>query len=540
MTFFAAVPGTVSGDSSQSPGKRVVVAVVNGEEIFKDDLYASVAARHESIDGQAAPSRVRFEGVLQRAINTRLILQEARDTGLGELSEIRDKVHRYSDQIIVQLLKRPKLADLEPDEDDIERLYRDKVRQWKFLAISFEDIGQAKAFHGELANGGEFDSIGEEYVQEGLAVWDGGEREVREADVAPEISAAFLEKEVGSVTPVIRAVNRFFIFKLTGVGYPEDPAARKSAARQALTLKKEKVLREYADLLINKYVLIDQKVLATVSTGEFSDVGNDSRVLAEIDGEDPVLVSDLVHHLKGKFYHGDKSSDFGKAMQLNPKVSMKEVLDKRVFMKEALASGIGKSERFLSLVEEYENSLIFGMYLEKFLAPQARVPELEINAAYEARADEYLMPRTVIVDTLTFTNEDSARKALGRLKRGADINWLSANVKGLKDDEVSRDELILDTLSEEVQTLFADLSTGDTGLYNAAKDTFKVFIVRDIPPRKKETLDKVRSQITRNLFNKRLNQVIEDLAAELRELSEIKIYQEKLDQGPLSQDQDGQ
>ena len=353
--------------------------------------------------------------------------------------------------------------------------------------------------------------------------------------MSPALSAAFLGKEVGSVTPVIKALDRFFVFKLTGVSYSEDPDARRRATKKALILKREKVLREYTDQLIEKYVSVDQEVFATIGTSGFTDVEKDSRVLAEIADEYPVLVIDLSRYLKGKFYHGENTSGYGKALQSGFDTVLRDVLEERVYRREARETGIDETDYYRGLVADFENSLVFGTYLEKFLVPQVDVSEEEIKAFYEKRSDEFLLPRKIELDSLTFTEKRNAQKALEGLKRSADFKWLSSNVKGLKEDGVAREELILDTLPQELQTLLAEVQPGDTGLYEPGGDIFKVFVVRAVPPRKVKPLDQVRSRITKELFGKRLSQVIEDLAAELREISEITINNEKLQKGPVPQ-----
>jgi hypothetical protein len=515
-----AMPSIASNGTAGSTQTREVIAVVNGEEIFMDELDAAVAARHQNLDAETKTAWVGYEGALQRLINIRLVLQEARDVGLEERPEISGKVKRYRDQILIKLLKSRQVMGLEPDKSDVDEIYRDEVRHWAFRAIVFEDLEQARAFRDELEGEEDFDTVGERYVREGLADWDGGEREAREADIAPEIAVAFLGKEAGSVTPVIAAVDRYFVFKLTGVSYPENPTARQRAKRRALNLKKEEVLKEHVDRLIEKYVTVDREVLATAGTGDFMDMEKDPRVLTEIADEDPVLVADLVRHLKGKFYHGAKTSDYGKILRSSPEAVLREVLEERMYLKEARETRIDRTDRYQELVADYENSLVFGMYLEEFLVPQAQVPEEEIRTAYEERSDEFLLPLTVEVDSLTFNGGDNARKALESLERGADFKWLSANAQGLTEDGMAREELILDTVPEGLRAVLVDADAGDIRLYEQDDGLFKVVIVRDVPP-----------------FNERLKQAIEDLAAELRDISEITIYEEKLDKGPAGQGQ---
>lgn len=538
LLFASARIGSTAEFAATVQERQEVVAVVNGEEIFLSELYSAVAEHHRDIKDETTRAQMDLAGVLERLINAKLILQEATDVGLEKRPEIKEKIKRFEDQLMVKLIKNKQFSGLEPDPSDIDSFYQDEIRHWTFKAISFKDFTQAKAFHEELDGEGDFEAVGEKYVNEGLANWEGEEQEVKEAEIVSELSAGFIGKEVGSVTPIFQAFERFFVFKLTDRDYKENSAALVRATRKALNLKKEEILNEFTDRLIEKYVSVDQKVLATVGKGEFIDAAKDSRVLAEIIDDDPILAADLFLYLQGKSYHGGKPSDHIETLKSDPESVLNDALEKRLLLKEARETGFDRTERYKARVSDFEDSLIFGMYMEEFLVPLAQISPEEIKAAYEKRADEFMMSQVVKVDTLTFADGDNARKALDSLKRGADIHWLEANAQGLKGEGGSHDDLILDTLPEEVNSLISGLKEGDAGLYKADQETYKVFVVREFPPREREPFDKVRSKIGTEMFNKRLKQVIEDLADELREISEITIYEDKLYQGPFQQGRD--
>lgn len=540
VLLFTLAISPAAAEDNEVPEGREVIAVVNGDRIFLDELNKAVATRHQNLEEDTPTAWVGYSGVLDRLINTKLIMQEARDVGLDERSDIREKVQRYRNQILIKLIKGKQLLEIEADEDDIQRIYRDEVRNWKYRTIVFEDLEKARAFRDGLDKEEDFDTEGERYVQEGLAAWDGGEREAKEANLNPEIASAFTGKEIGSVTPVISAVNRFFVFKLTGVNYPENPTSRQRATMRALNLKRDKVLREYTDRLMGKYVTVNQDVLSTVGMGDFTDIEKDTRVLAEIAGEDPVIVADLVSHLKGKFYHGDKTSEYTKSLKFGSEPVLKEVLDERILLKEARETQIDRTDRYQKLVADYEDSLIFGVYLEEFLVPLAQVPEEDIRAAYEARSEEFLLPRKVRADSLAFKGENSALKALESLKRGADLKWLSENAQGLAVKGVTQEEFVLEVAPEELRAVLQNAEAGDMTIHKQEEDLFTVLLVREAPPRQVKPFEQVRSLIARRLFGERLNKAVEDLAAELRAISEITIYEEKLSKGPIRQDRDGQ
>ena len=267
--------------------------------------------------------------------------------------------------------------------------------------------------------------------------------------------------------------------------------------------------------------------------GDHPEIAEDTRIVARVGGEEPVQVADLIEHLQGEYYHGGKDEEHRQTLLKDPESVLKDSLEKRLYLKEAHDLGLNTDEQYTRAVADYERSLVFGMYLEEFLVPQARLTEEETKAAYEARADEFMMPQTVRVESLIFDGEDSARKALASINSGTDLKWLIRNTSGLKGDGTASEVLPLDSLPEDVQENLAGAKVGDAGLLDLENGTYKMFIIREFPPRTREPLEKIRPIVAREMFNERLNQVIQDLVSELRELSEIVVYKEKLNKGAL-------
>lgn len=513
-----------------------VVAVVNGEEIFMQDLGNALAAQHANIKGEVSAGRIDYRKVLHRLINVRLIVQEARDTGLPERDDIKKSVNDYRERVLINLIKNRRVENLKPNEEEVERIYRDRIRHWKFKALSFGDEAQAQLFHDEINGGADFQETGEKYVERGSAAWEGQDQAIREMEIAPQYAGLFRDREAGSVTPVIKESNRFFVLKLLDVTYVEDPLEKQKVTRELLKEQRKKALEKYVDELIAEYVSIDKGVLSTMGKENLADLEKDGRVVAQIKGGQSVSIADLASFAQRKFYHGDKSSAFKKALVSDPESTLKELLGDKLCLKKALQEKLDETDNYKALVTDYENSILFSAYLKAFLAPQAQVSEEEVRAAYDESSNEYLMPQMIVIDSLTFTDRQGARDASERLKRGDDFQWLSQHSKGIKGEGAVRQSLILNKLPGELQSLFSKAEVGDIRLYENGKSS-RLFVVRDVPPRKKWPYKDVRSQIAGELFNKRLEQAIENLADELRALSDITINEKTLEKGflPLNQ-----
>ena len=86
------------------------------------------------------------------------------------------------------------------------------------------------------------------------------------------------------------------------------------------------------------------------------------------------------------------------------------MLHKRVFLKEALRLGIDKTEGYKNKVKEYENSLVFGAFIQKAVVPDVKLKEVELKAHYDQHIKDYTYPEMMKVSTLVFEKREDAEK----------------------------------------------------------------------------------------------------------------------------------
>ena len=144
------------------------------------------------------------------------------------MPEIKEAVDVYSKKSLAELLLEQYVKDIKADDDEVERLYREDVKEWKIKAIKFKKEADAKKIEAELMAGNNFDAIARKAVAEGIA--EGGEEEyLKDQDLTPAIARLVSNMEIGSISPIV-SVGRegFIIFKLEGVRFPEqeDPEIR--------------------------------------------------------------------------------------------------------------------------------------------------------------------------------------------------------------------------------------------------------------------------------------------------------------------------
>ena len=513
-------------------GKKTV-ATINDEPITLDEFNQEISSLKA---GKSAEQKRDAESeLLRRLINTKLIIQEARKIGLDELPEVKNMVDVFSRITLRKLLAERQLKDVKADQKEIEKIYRELVKEWKIKSVMFEKEDAAKKMEEAIKGGKNFDEMARQFVADGTAK--GGEEGnyLSRKDLLPQVAEVVSKMEVGSVSPIISVGSGFVILKVEDIRYPESQEAKEMAKREALVLKKEGALKNYNDALIKNYVKLDKKVLDGIDFEAkepgFQKLLEDKRVIAEIQGEKSITVGELTDSLRQQLYHGVGRAIESKRLNERKTPVLDEMLYKRVFRKEALRLGIDKTEVYKNRVKEYENSVIFGAFIQKAVVPDIKLKEEDLRAYYEDHIKEYTFPEMIKINSLAFEKREFAEKALEKLRKGTDFQWLAENAEGQIDKSKSKDVLSFEgkflttkDLPEGVRKSVSGAKTGDFRLYESPEGYFYVLAIKDAIPAKPEPFEEAKKKIAKVVFDDQLKKAVEEWAGKLRAVSDVKVY----------------
>ena len=516
--------GIVSGEDLPVIKGKKVVATVTGEPITLEELnrdlaFASGASKSE---------------VLRRLINVNLVVQESKRIGLDELPEIKNMVDAFSKVTLREELMERQVKDIKVDDKEVGKLYKESIKEWKISSLLFEKEDAAKKMAEEIKAGKKFDELSKQYVSEGKAKE--GERGewLKVKDISPQIVNAVSKIKAGSVSPIIPVKSGFVILRLEDIRYTEDPEAMKQAREEAVKRKKVQVLKDYSQALIKKYARVNQDVVKGINyeskTPGFEALLKDKRAVAEIRGEDPITVGELTEHLKMQFFHGIERAIESKKLNLKKVPALDEMIYKRVFRKEALRIGLDKTEGYENRVKEYENSVLFGAFVNKVIVPDIKLKEEEMKAYYSEHVKEYTMPEMMKINGLVFAKREDGESAIEKLRKGTEFQWLAENAEGQVDKNtkglLTFDGKLVTTkdLPEGVQKAIHGARAGDFRLYESSDGYFYALAIRDVIPSKPQAYEEAREAVAKRLFDEKVKKAVEDYADKLRAISEVKIY----------------
>lgn len=551
VLLIAGTPACVSSHKLPLIDGKETVAMVNDEPITRKEYEQEISAMHAAIlenkesadamsegkkDSGKKPGQIDFAGLLNRMIDVRLIVQEAKRIGLNDLPEVREEVESYSQKALRTILMKQAIKDVKPDEGLVEKLYQKTIHEWKFASVMFPKEEDAKHMETELQAGGNFDELVRKAVAGGTASGGKDEGYLDGNDVLEPIGDALLTMQTGSVSPIITIPGGYAIAKLEDARVEESPEKREWAGQEALRLKKVETSKTFIESLKKKFVKTDTALLDSLdfeaSPEEYEKLAKDERVISDLGNDDRIKVSDLAEAIRRKYFHGVERA-IGKG-DLNTKkyLVLDGLIERKVLVKEAYLEGIDKNEDYLVLARTYENSLAFGMFVQRVVLPEIKVMESEIRAHYDGHLSDFTTPEMMRLDSVVFKDRRTAEDVMRKLRSGDQLSWIKANAEGQveldKDDQAN---LILDgnvvPLTEMAEGLKKSLSgaeAGDFRLYESPDNNFYVISVMAVYPPKTQDYVAVREQIARKLYNEHVQAGVADWVAKLRSTADVKVY----------------
>jgi len=514
-------------------GSRAV-AVVNGEPVTLADLDDALSLRRTATGDAKATAKETSE-LIQRLINTRLALQEARKIGLDNLPETKKMVDVFAKTALREQLMERQVGKLTVPEKEVERLYRQATKEWKLISVLFEKKDDAEKAVQRLKRGEDFASVAKSVVAQGTAKGGDVGAYLKVSQTNPQIAAVVSKMATGSVSPIVPLKpGGYALVKLEDVRQVDSPAEKERVREEALKDAKVKMLTRYNEGLIKRYAVVHKDVLKALDfeakKSGFDKFLKDGRILAEIKGEKPITVGELADELRHQLYHGVEEA--AESKKLNEKIApaFNDMLYKRVFRKEALRLGLDKSAAYTRKVQEYEDSLVFGSFVQKVVVPDVKVTEEEVKQYYQDHIKDYTFPEMMKISGIAFKKRADAEDAVKKLRDGTDFQWLASNAED-QAEKNSPDLLTFDgnlltvtSLPKGLQKIVSGNKPGDLRVYASPEGNFYALWIQDVVPSKPRPYEETRREISKQIFDERLKQAMDEYVAKLRAAADIKVF----------------
>lgn len=534
--FLAAGKGNAAEPKLPLVSGKPTLAMVNGEPLTLDEFDLALASLHEGATDNAAKSHARPSELLNRLINAKLILQEARNIGLDALPEVVTLVKVYEEDALRGMLFGYRTGQVKKaDKKEVGKRYRDAIREVKIASILMEKEEVGKQLEAEVKGGADFGEAAKRRIAAGEATGTLEGQYMKFESLSPEIARTVSVLKKGDVSPLVGVGNRFTMLRLEDIRSLEDPAAREKAEKDALQAKRAAAWNAYLEGLKKKYVKVNGNLLENLDFESpepgIEKLSKDRRVVAEVKGEKPVTVMDLTESFKNKFFHGAEGAAQKKKINIRKNQVLEEILVKRITLREAKRRGYNRSEYFKNRVGEYRNEILFGAFLQKVVDSDIKVEEAEGKTYYQEHIGEYTTPEMMRIDGIAFSRKEDAEDAIEKLRKGADFQWLRANSEGQVDAKKTENLLefgggllLTSSLPDGVRKAISGTTEGDYRIYAESGGPSYALRIREIEPPRPQPYETVKEIIEKRVFLEKRQKAFRDWEEKLRNASEVKIF----------------
>ena len=137
-----------------------MLARINGEPLTLEEFERALAGIHGGMADNTPRSLPHPSQLLDRLINAKLVLQEARNIGLDELPEVRSAEKAFEEDTLRGMLYGYHVRNiLKPDPKEVETRYREAVKEVKVISVLFDKEEDAKRLEADVKAGGKFEEL---------------------------------------------------------------------------------------------------------------------------------------------------------------------------------------------------------------------------------------------------------------------------------------------------------------------------------------------------------------------------------------------
>lgn len=510
------------------------LAVVNGEPVTSAHLDSLVMRSHQSGNLTRIGSGD-LRRLLDKAINDRLILQEAYAMGMDQEEDLLAALDEKRTENAVKAFVAARFAMPDKVPGHELQAYFDRY-YWKILLrqISVRTEAEAQDVREALLKGADMDSLARALSLDtqrykgglhNLKYWADVENVLREVARGLEIN------EVSQPFPFREAYAIIRVERRDPVDQEAFTRYKRSINAHLITEARKVAWQEFiADLLRETPVNVDEEVLASLR--EDADVIFRGEFLKQ--AERPALSIDADHYvtetkLRKEVSHTAMSSGTDPFETLLIR-GIESAREKLVLGYYAEQDGYFETPEIIHKYTQDLKTALIEAYLAEVIVPQIVFKREEFEEYYTSHSDDFREADQVKLAIIVVQTEQEASEIEQRLAGGADFDFLKRQYEGTGSDQVSQAEWAsVAIFSQEIQEELAQLKIGGTSQAIQTRTDWMLFKVIDRRVGELKDLADVEMRIRQVMFQRKFNQLLDEHLALLKEHSEIVLNQEAID-----------
>ena len=454
--------------------KEVYIAKIGDEVITRDEFVAEINKLHKSnrvgksLSEQTSFAMQDFDKFLNELIDNKFMAMEAKNLGFDKEADFIMNMDNYALNLFLARLRQDEILNkIKVEDKEIENYYQEQLKKKE------EEKKKAQ------------EKIDKEKVEQGKT--DTAKKEADDSDKKEE---------------------------------PQKiSAGDKEAIRKGLLNEKSRAReKEYFAAIREKAkVKIDNEALSALFPDKNELFG---KVVAQVNGE--------------SIYGIDVLSNVNVSKAKDEEVK-KEALDKLILYKildhEAMARGYGEEEDIKIKIKEYREQQLIDQFKRKAVLPAIKVEEKNILAYYDANKERYKESDRVRLKMIQVMDKEEARVIYDDLKKGADFSYL-AREKSIDPSREGGGDIGWVSINQLLGDIKKAVEEAKEGALLGPFPLGTGYVIvefRGIEKGAYIPLDKVRSEIDKEIGTERFNAALNGYIKRLRETVPVEINRKELD-----------
>lgn len=505
--------------------KERVLAVVDGDPITEGDIEYSLTVSHRREDLSSAGD-LKLSEYVEKLVDDRLIIDEARRSGLDQLPEIKKAIEAFIlREAVVSLHDEEIVNKVSVTDSEIKEFYRENYEQVTLGLIEVASEEVAAEIINQLQQGEYFEDIAKAYSIH-ISRENGGTVVYKKGTIPTYFVEAIALLQPGEFSDSIHIMNKYYIVKYFG----EEQAAwgeefDKLRGRIETTIRKQKGKErsdEYLDSLRQKAMIkINEDLLAEIQldggTEEREKWAEDTRPLVEIDNTTLT------------------AGDFVRIARPSTRKTKEDILkiwiDRKLVDMEALSRHYELEPQLKRMIYRYENQLLKDMFIKRAIVPQITITEEMAKEYYENNPESFVRPDFYNIQQIMVKDEGEAQIILENLQNGADFSWWAKtkSIDSFASKGGNTGWLPKSALPEPVKEIIDTLKPGDLTPILEIHPNYMIARLKDKTIGEVKKYDEVRNDAYKACFREQVQEIISDYVNTLKSDSEIVIYDEEIE-----------
>jgi len=528
-------PGGGPGQAPPAAPEPGVVAVVNGEPVYVEDLKRLLEQMHT---GAAADRRSKpdLDRLVFRLVNDTLLAQEARAMGMDEEDPIPARIAARRESLAVAHLEREEISSrAEATDEEVGRAFTEEYRRITFRILTVREREKAEALRRQIESGADFGAVAKESSVDPYGPRGGLVENLARIDTPHEFAAAVFALEPGRLEGPVATRIGWSVIRVESFT-AADPARLdelKPSLRNLVRFRKAEALR--ADLGTRlpavHQVVIDEAAVAAVVPERLPDgrlmpkVESPEAVVARV-GDRTITAARLGQALGARW--GGVANEVA-ALAAKP-IVLGRLVQGELMTAEALARGYGDTKEAERALHAAETQLLVSRYLSQVVAAEVRVTPEEMAAWYDQHKESYHRPPRLRLRQITVATEAEAQRLAGLVRQGADVGWLARqhSTDGFKDSGGDRGWVVPKGTGEAFEAALFAAKPGDVLGPTAAPEGFTVVRVEAREEQGIYDYKEVSGNVRKAVEEQKSQQAIHEVVQKLRSRSMIEIYEDRV------------